>query len=192
MTVTASPAALAGALALAALVGAGCEPAPQPDLPFDSAATATLPRAELQVADTTADAVWAHLDSVDYRQAWSNWPDRPSLYQGQDPHGMLLTTYLNTHAAQGLSAMKLGAERTLPFGSIIVKENYSSDTTLVATTVMYKQRGYDPDHHDWFWLKRLADGTIEAAGRAEGCISCHGDAAEQWDYLMTARADAEN
>ena len=73
----------------------------------------------------------------------------------------------------------------MPRGAILVKENYTPDSTLAAVTVMVKQsRGYNPDHNDWWFLKRNADGTIDAEGRGEGCQSCHGDAAAN-DYVFT-------
>lgn len=182
--------ALSSTLVLALVAGAGCEPAPPADVPADSVTVSAPGASELPIADTTAEAVLAHLDSADYTDAWMHWPDRSPFYEGQDPHGMLLSTRLNPRAARGLQAMTVDEGETLPFGSIVVKDNYAPDSTLVATTVMYKQQHYDPENHDWFWVKRLADGTVEAAGRADGCISCHEQAAGEWDYLMTARAEA--
>jgi hypothetical protein len=72
----------------------------------------------------------------------------------------------------------------MPVGAIVVKENYTPDSTLAATTVMYKVSGYDPEAGDWFYLKRLADGTVEASGRVAGCQGCHAQRADN-DYLFT-------
>lgn len=135
--------------------------------------------------DTTAAAVWAHLTAEDYRTAWSQWPDRSAFYPGGDPHGMLLTTFLNPVAERGLEQMRAGDAQVLPNGALVVKENFHPDSTLASVTVMYKQTGYDPQHNDWFWMKRLQDGTVEASGRVGGCADCHGEA-EGWDYLRTA------
>ncbi len=51
---------------------------------------------------------------------------------------------------------------------------------------MYKKSGYNPDHNDWFWLKVLADGTVEKQGKVEGCQTCHGEVADN-DYVWTGR-----
>ena len=89
-------------------------------------------------------------------------------YQGDDPHGALLTTHLNPAAFDAIGG-------AMPDGAIIVKENYSPAGELGAVTVMYKKSGYNPDHNDWFWVKELADGAIEKEGKVMGCQDCHVD-----------------
>ncbi len=131
--------------------------------------------------DTTAAAVWAHLTQAGYQQNWPLWPGKGRLYGGQEPHGMLLTTYVNG-AAQNAITTKAGS---MPAGAIIVKENYMPDSTLAAVTVMYKSRGYNTSHNDWFFVKRLTDGTVEASGRVDGCQACH-SARKDNDYLFTS------
>ena len=49
---------------------------------------------------------------------------------------------------------------------------------------MYKKPGYNPDRNDWFWLKVLADGTIEQQGQVEGYRSFHGDLNDN-DHVWT-------
>jgi hypothetical protein len=135
--------------------------------------------------DTTAQAVWEHLQAEAYGENWDFWPEREPYYEGTEPHGTLLNTYLNGLAFRGLLALRdSNGSADLPFGSIIVKENYAPDSTLAAVTIMYKAEGFDPAHHDWWWMKRLPDGTVEASGEVPSCIQCH-EAAEGWDYLMT-------
>jgi hypothetical protein len=134
----------------------------------------------MALPDTTGAALWAYLEAADYQANWGLWPDKGELYTGQQPHGALLTTYLNPAAQHELQAMA----GSMPAGAIIVKENYKPDSTLAAVTVMYKVEGYDPDHNDWFWLKRLPDGTIEVEGRGAGCIACHTAQAAN-DYVFT-------
>jgi hypothetical protein len=136
--------------------------------------------AEMAMPDTAGAALWTYLESADYRANWALWPDKGELYEGQQPHGALLTTYLNPRAYEALT----GAAGSMPAGAIIVKENYMPDSTLAATTVMYKVEGYDPDNNNWYWLKRLADGTIEVEGRGAGCIACH-TAQRENDMIMT-------
>jgi hypothetical protein len=141
---------------------------------------------EMAMPDTAGAALWSYLGSADYRANWEMWPDKGELYLGQEPHGALLTTYLSPAAYAALTGMS----GTMPTGAIIVKENYMPDSTLAATTVMYKVEGYDPDNHDWFWLKVLADGTIEVQGRGAGCIACHATRAEN-DYIFTGSLSGE-
>ena len=50
----------------------------------------------------SADSVIAYLDEVDYQESWELWPGRGEKYQGDDPHGALLTTYLNPAAFEAL------------------------------------------------------------------------------------------
>ena len=133
-----------------------------------------------ELPDTTVEAVWSHLQEQGY-ESWAHFPGKGDLYAGGEPHGALLTTYVNATAADGLEG---GSPVSIPVGGILVKENYMPDSTLAAVTVMYKTDGFNPDHNDWWFLKRAADGTVEASGRVEGCQSCHGGARSN-DYVLT-------
>jgi hypothetical protein len=138
-----------------------------------------MPAMQVTAADTTAAGLWSHLESADY-SSWPMWPGKGELYEGTEPHGMLLTTYVNQ---SGLDAITNGAG-AMPAGAVVVKENYMPDSTLAAITIMYKSEGYNPEYNDWFWVKRLADGTVEASGRVAMCQGCHAQAAAN-DYLIT-------
>jgi hypothetical protein len=129
--------------------------------------------------DTTAEALWAHLQAADYR-SWPRFPGTGELYSGTEPHGMLLTTYVNRIAHEALTH---GAA-TLPAGAIIVKENYMPDSTFDASTVMHKVPGYDAANGDWYWAKYDQSGVPDGAGRVPMCQQCHA-AARQRDYVMT-------
>jgi len=124
---------------------------------------------------------WTYLQTVQYR----NWAPAAGqgldVYPGQAPHGAFLKMYLNRIAAAD--------PKKLPHGSIIVKENFGKDKkTLMAITVMYRVKGYDPDNNDWYWVKYNADGTVARtpadkgskpiAGRFKSCIDCHASAAD--------------
>lgn len=139
--------------------------------------------------DTTGAALWAHLQQAKYRENWALWPGKGRLYKGQEPHGMLLTTYLNPAAKRALDG---DAER-MPAGAIVVKENYMPDSTLAAVTVMYKVRGYNADHNDWFFTKHLPSGELDKMpngmamqGRLPGCQNCHGGVKAN-DYIFTGK-----
>ena len=176
-------------LAAATLATTACERPdgePLPALQDDPEAPETI--AESPAIDTTAAALWTHLQEADYRSQWSHWPDREPGYAGIDPHGAHLSTWLNPVAAEALARMRLDHEVTgMPDGAIVVKENRGpTGDSLFSVTVMYKRAGYDEVHNDWFWLKRLPDGTVEAEGRARPCAECHAEAGPDWDYLRTA------
>lgn len=117
--------------------------------------------------------------TVDYR-SWPLWPGKGTLYPGQHPHGAFLTTYVTPAAATAISA-RAGK---LPDGAMVVKENYSAEKKLVAVTVMYRVKGYNPEGGDWFYLKYAPDGSIDKEGQVAGCIGCHA-AVKGNDWLFT-------
>ncbi|HLB71164.1 MAG: cytochrome P460 family protein [Candidatus Methanoperedens sp.] len=107
-------------------------------------------------------------------KTWKMWPGTGEMYprsteKPSEPHGVFLTTYVSDNAYSDIVAKK----GILPDESIIVKENYDADKKLAALTVMYKEKGYDPEHNDWFWVKYQPNGTIDAQGKVKGCIDCH-------------------
>jgi hypothetical protein len=110
---------------------------------------------------------------------WSLWPGTSRLYKGTSPHGAFLTTYVNAPVLNGLDKDQV----PLPDGSIVVKENYDKQKKLAAVTVMYKKKGYDPNHGDWFYLKYAPGGKIQAEGRVESCMKCHARASDA-DWLF--------
>lgn len=169
-----------GAL-LACGAAAGC--AGRDETAGDTAAAITPDTAVALAAtpDTTAEALWAHLQRESY-QSWALWPGKERRYKGQEPHGALLTTYVNGLAHDGLTH---GAAQMAP-GAIVVKENYGPGDQLMAITVMQKVQGYDPQHRDWFWAKYLPDGKVDAAGRVAACYQCHDGAADH-DGLWTLK-----
>ncbi len=114
-------------------------------------------------------------------RAWDLWPGKGRLYWGTEPHGALLTTFVNNIALHSIKKKKGMAD-----GSIIVKENYTADKRFVALTVMYKIKGYNPGAGDWFWAKYLPDGKIEASGKVKGCIDCHSKNKDN-DFIFTGK-----
>lgn len=166
-------------LVVAALGAAACAPDDEQQIvPVDD--IVQQPAAAPAPPDTTADALWAHLQDADYR-SWPMFPGRGELYSGTEPHGMLLTTYVNRIASDALT----NGVSTLPAGAILVKENHMPDSTFDASTVMYKVPGYDPSNGDWYWAKYDASGVASDAGRAPMCQQCHA-AQRDRDFVMTA------
>lgn len=142
-----------------------------------------------------AAKLWNNIQKDDYRETWKLYPGKGKLYQGSHPHGAFLTTYVNGSALNGLS---LG-DKELPYGSILIKENYMPDKKLGAITVMERVKGYNPDAGDWFWVKFSPKGdiitkdvemdgkkkTVSIAGKPKGCIGCHTASVSGVQYIMT-------
>lgn len=129
--------------------------------------------------EPTGEELWNQMQQENYQNSWNLWPGTEELYEGSEPHGMLLTTYLNDIAYDAV----MNGNIPLPEGSIVAKENYMPDSTLSAITTMYKVEGFNPQHNDWFWLRNNPEGVIDAAGIVDGCQSCHQDAAVT-DYIF--------
>jgi hypothetical protein len=88
------------------------------------------------------------------------------------------------------NATALADPKNLPYGSVLVLEDYSEDRkTRTDINVLYRVKGYDPKNGDWYWLKYHGNGTVARtpaeeggkpiAGRALGCIECHRKAADK-------------
>jgi hypothetical protein len=138
-----------------------------------------------------ASDLWNKIQGDKYRETWELWPGKGKFYKGTEPHGMLLTTYLNEAAYRAVEKN----EKELPNGSIVIKENYMPDKTLGAITVMQKIEKYNPEGGDWFWVKFKPDGNPETAemggksmpvaGKVPMCIGCHQASNSGIRYIMT-------
>jgi len=130
--------------------------------------------------DEFYSSFWKYLNKPEspYKK-WDSLPGKKELHEGVTPHGEFVRTYANKTAA--------GDPKALPYGSVLVTENYDKDEkTLKDITVMYRSKGTDPQHGDWYWLKYLPDGTIArtaekegkkaVAGKVSSCIECHSKA----------------
>ncbi len=144
-------------------------------------AAPAVEEAMVTLPELSADGVWGHLTSSDYEN-WDRWPGTTDQYQGQEPHGALLTTYVNDVAAAAIAA----GDAMMPVGAIGVKTNDRPAGMLAAVTAMVKTEDFNPDHNNWWFLKRLTDGTVQAEGRFAGCEGCHLAVAAN-DYLFNDR-----
>ena len=144
--------------------------------------------------DQATAKLWQKIQSAEYQKNWALFPGKGKLYEGTEPHGMLLTTYVNPTAESGLTS---GAKE-LEKGSILIKENYMPDEKLAAVTVMEKT-GDGKD--DWFWVKYNPDGTVAtmdmdkdgktvqvpvAGGMKTMCATCHAASTAGIHNIMTA------
>jgi hypothetical protein len=138
------------------------------------------PTAADQQFQPSGKAIWVQMQNADYTRNWAMWPGTQALYKGNEPHGMLLTTYVNKPA---LDAIRNKAG-TMPDGALVIKENYMPDGKLAAITVMYKAKNYNPSDGDWYWVKYEPDGRVDVEGKDPMCIACHG-AVRTNDFLFT-------
>lgn len=125
---------------------------------------------------------WNYLQQAQYR----NWAplagQTDGFYPGNSPHGEKVKLYANRSAAAHGDAP--------PFGSILVKETYdASGKSLMAITVMYRSKGYDPENGDWVWTKFEPDGEVSVmngmklTGKVGMCAQCH-KSAEGGDFVF--------
>ncbi len=149
----------AGWFLLAALAAAAC--GGEADEGAEAGEEPPAPARVVSLPDTTAEAVWAYLEAQGYA-SWPRWPGTEALYSGNEPHGMLLTTYVNSPMAEALEG---GRTTELPDGAIVVKENYMPDSTLAAVTVMYQVSTPDENCSFVAGEKVTPDGGDEPLGR---------------------------
>ena len=125
---------------------------------------------------------WNYLQQAQYR----NWAplagQTDGFYPGNSPHGEKVKLYANRSAAAHADDP--------PFGSILVKENYdASGKSLMAITVMYRSKGFDPENGDWVWTKFEPDGAVSVmngmklTGKVGMCAQCH-KSAEGGDFVF--------
>lgn len=129
------------------------------------------PAAESGVAMPGADAaeLYGYVTKKSPYTGWQLWPGKGRMYQGTQPHGEFLTTYVNEAAMSGIK----GKKGAMPDAAIIAKENYGPDRKFSALTIIYKIKGYNPAAGDWFWAKYDGSGKVLVSGKAEACIRCH-------------------
>ena len=81
---------------------------------------------EVRKAEKMAGELWSKMQGENYREDWEMWPGKEAFYKGKEPHGVLLTTYVNDTAYEAIE----NKEGKMPSGAIIIKENYMPDKTL--------------------------------------------------------------
>lgn len=146
---------------------------------------------EEREATKVANKLWEKMQTDNYRKNWKMWPGKEPFYPGTEPHGILLSTYMNEIAYHAIKDKR----EQMPYGSIIVKENYTENRSLSDITVMQKIEGFNPDANDWFWARYSPGGeiiiqekygrTIKSAGMVGDCIDCHSTQITH-DYIFTS------
>ena len=149
--------------------------------------SATQGSSAVPIVQSYDQRLWKYLKSSRYEN-WAPVPGKTgAAYAGESPHGAFVKMYLNRRA--------VGNPKTLPEGSLIIKENFGPDgKTLMAITAMVKAKGYNPSGGDWYWVKFRPNGTVDQkilptgaavtlSGKPKGCIECHSDA-DGGDFLF--------
>ena len=127
--------------------------------------------------EKTAEDIWQEI------QGYSNWGqavDWTGVKASLDgTHGDFVQIWLNQEA---LPSFEDSTSADLPYGSISVKEGYSSSdgSNINTITVMKKIEGFDPGHGDWFWASFDPNGDVNKAGSISSCYNCH---ASGTDYI---------
>lgn len=127
----------------------------------------------------TGEILWNRISTESDYKNYAFMPGQEGLLPGQSPHGVFHKIYVNKPLINGLPS----TTGTVPYGSIIVKENYTQDEDLDKLTIMAKIEGYNSEEGDWFWASIKPDGTVLAEGTPAGCLSCH-SGVKYNDYIV--------
>jgi len=142
--------------------------------------SAFLSRAGENLPSADGEKFWTYISKTNPYKSWGMWPGHERMYPGHSPHGAYVKLYANDIA---LKAAKAG--KPMPYGAILVKENYSKDQkTLMVITPMYKVKGFNPGGDDWFWAKYSTYGTPMQVGKVGGCMNCH-SVQKSRDWIFT-------
>ena len=135
-----------------------------------------------QTTKEFADTLWRFI--VRPQSPYTKWDTLPAGNAERRPadeqvHGPNPKVYANPTAMQDPAAP--------PHGSILVIEDYAdSGKTRNSISIMYRVKGTDPEHNDWYWMRYLPDGSLATAdaasgakpivGKVKSCIDCHENA----------------
>ena len=121
-------------------------------------------------------------------------------YEGMEPHGVILEQLSTMISVDGYTGIVFVKNNYMGEGITRSKIVNDPNAYLKAITVMFKrEKGYDPDNQNWFWVKYKPDGSLHvnpkgmllagrvAKGADVGCIACHTDA-DGRDYLFNNTA----
>ena len=119
-------------------------------------------------------------------------------YEGTEPHGLILETMDTKVTVAGHTGMVVVTRNYGPKGVTTEQVVNDPQKYLAAVTVMFqREKGYDSENYDWFWVKYKPDGSLftnptgmKLAGRVmkgsdKGCIACHTQAGK--DMLFTRK-----
>lgn len=140
---------------------------------------------EYLTKDTVSgEMLWRRITEVDPYKKYSFMPEHEGLLPGQSPHGLLHKIYANRLLIDSLP----NPSKKAPYGSIIVKENYTINEEIDKITIMVKVKDYSPMSGDWYWVAYTKNGEVLAEGIPGGCISCHSGMKDN-DYIIVKQLD---
>lgn len=138
----------------------------------------------LKVDNVSGETIWELIKFNQPYKKYSYMPEHEGLLPGQSPHGLLHKIYVNDTFLNSLP----NSSKVAPYGSVIIKENYTINEEIDKITVMVKVKGYNPTAGDWFWAAFSNNGDILAEGTLTGCITCH-SGMEDNDYIIVKQLD---
>lgn len=136
---------------------------------FGTSAMAQMPGADPK-------ELWEHITKTSPYTQWKFWDDHQGMQEGNEPHGSLNKVYVNDKTYESSSA-------PFNYGAIVVKENYNKKEKLMALTVMYKVKDFNPKAGDWFYVRYTPRGKAKPYGKPKGCVSCHSANADN-DFIF--------
>ncbi len=150
-------------------------------MPTATVTAQKTPITEIPGLAPKGDVIYKYMMDSKYTQNWKMWPGKEAFYATKAHGASFMTTYVNDVALATIQ----GKTGKMKEDSVIVKENYDANKTLMALTVMFKENDYDPANNDWFYAKYAPNGTIQAEGKVKACIDCHAQKKDN-DYLFTS------
>ncbi len=127
-----------------------------------------------------AQRLWKYMTVENPYQQYPSWPGKEGIYESTMPAGDILRLFLNDLALDTV----VNTRGMFPCGSLLIKEIYTDEREVFLITVMYKEKGFNPERNDWYWVKYEPDGSVEMEGKVEVCIECHVGVADN-DYVFT-------
>ena len=137
-----------------------------------------------QTPEEFYDTFWRYLVKKDAAyNTWKALDHEPPNDEIVNPHGTVSRTYANEVAAKDAE--------NLPFGSILVREDYDDKRKRQSISVLYRVKDYDKEHGNWYYLRFTETGAImkgqdtkPLAGKVASCIECHAKASGK-DFVFS-------
>lgn len=163
------------------MVISGCADAPM----FDRAEGSETLDADDSSAAPEVDVAEVVAMAESYRTALVPMTDTPEYSETHSDAASVLVwgTQANAALFHSIDPRDPTQFLTFPNGTLFVKEQFDEAGNPNALTAMYKAPvGYNPDGHDWFWL-RIYEGEVTAEGKVPLCMRCH-EAAQNSDFVV--------
>lgn len=108
-----------------------------------------------------ATELWTLINTEQYQQ-WKEMPGPGALIEDADKKKSYTKTYANDIAYATIEQKS----KSLPPGSIIVKEKYDDQDQLQSISAMINLGGDDPKDINWFWAQYSPDGKLLNSGQS--------------------------